>query len=108
MQTTTNPFQDLNDRLDQIETVLKSLTLLPSDSSLTFEEQPITITEAAEITHLAKATIYGLTHKKIVPHFRRGRRLFFLRSELIAWIKAGRRQTLDEIRTDAAHSLHQR
>ena len=52
---------------------------------------------ACSITRLAKRTVYKLTHRKAIPHLKRGGRLYFKRSELEAWIEAGRRLTIDEM-----------
>ena len=56
---------------------------------------------AAAVTGLAKSTIYSLASKKMIPHSKQGKRLYFRRSELLDWIRAGRRKTQDEIRAEA-------
>ena len=101
----SNPFEELADRLDRIENRLSAL----HHESKNFEDHdddlPITIQEASELTKLAVPTIYGLVHKRKIPSYRRGKRLYFLKSELLAWIKAGRRSTIQELREDAQNSL---
>lgn len=56
--------------------------------------------EALVLTGYAKPTLYAKTGKGEIPHFKKGRKLFFRRSELIQWIEEGRRKTkkdLDEL-----------
>lgn len=57
----------------------------------THEEIPILIDDASKIINLTKPTIYGLVHKNDIPYSKKGKRLYFLKSELIAWINSGKR-----------------
>lgn len=56
---------------------------------------------AVEITGKAKPTIYGLVHKRLIPHSKRGKRLYFSRKNLTEWIISGQRKTQSEIALDA-------
>lgn len=58
---------------------------------------------AQEITSLAKATIYGKVAARQIPHSKRGKKLYFSRSELLEWLAAGKRRTQSEIAEDAAN-----
>jgi len=58
-------------------------------------EDIISITEASQLLKLKVSTIYALTSARSIPHFKRGNRLYFLRSELLAWVLAGRRNVID-------------
>ncbi|WP_157776687.1 helix-turn-helix domain-containing protein [Flavobacterium crassostreae] len=40
------------------------------------------IDEVASFVELSKATVYGLTHKRKIPHFKVGKRLCFKKSEI--------------------------
>lgn len=46
--------------------------------------------EAIVITGLAKPTLYSKTSKNEIPHYKRGRKLYFKRSELLNWIEEGK------------------
>lgn len=65
-------------------------------------EDPIFLDEACLLTGYTKNTLYRKTHRKLIP-FHKGnglRRLFFFKSELIAWIKSGNKievKNLEEI-----------
>ena len=52
-----------------------------------------------KITGYKKNTIYKLTAKNMIPHFRPvndGRKLMFRREEILAWMIARRRETTEE------------
>ena len=53
---------------------------------------------AMQITGLAKATFYGLISRREIPSYKKGKRLYFKREELEAWIESGRQKTVQEIR----------
>lgn len=46
---------------------------------------------AEEITGLSRPRLYALVSAREIPHSKRGNRLYFNRSELLAWIKQGSR-----------------
>ena len=60
-------------------------------------EQMVKIDEAAKIVGLAVNTIYDKTHRREIPFYKKGKRIYFRESELLAWIEKGRMMTQDEI-----------
>lgn len=57
---------------------------------------------AAKITGKAVSTIYDLCHKRLIPHSKQGKDLYFSRAELIKWMTAdGKRRTVSEIQNQA-------
>ena len=52
---------------------------------------------ALKLTGYAAPTLYAKTAKGEIPHFKKGRKLFFKRSELIKWIEEGRRKTKKDL-----------
>jgi excisionase family DNA binding protein len=62
----------------------------------------LTIQEASEFLKLKINTLYEKTSRKQIPHFKKGNKLYFHRSELEAWVKAGKVKTQEEIETEAA------
>lgn len=69
------------------------------------ESEFLTILQAAELLNLAKPTIYGLTHKGEIPFIKKGKKLYFRKSDLIEWLNMGRRLTKAERRKEAENSL---
>jgi excisionase family DNA binding protein len=58
--------------------------------------------EAAEYLGVAKTSLYNKCYRKQIPHYKpSGGKLYFLRSELDAWIAAGRVAARNEIKTQA-------
>lgn len=58
----------------------------------------LTIKDAAVLVSLSVYTIYSLVSKSEIPHMKKGKRLYFSKDELTAWIKKGKRKTVDELR----------
>jgi excisionase family DNA binding protein len=64
-------------------------------------EQLLTIQEAAEFLSLTVPTMYSKTSKGELPFMKRGKRLYFSRTELLDYLKEGRRKTNAEIEQEA-------
>ncbi len=91
-----NPFETIEERLSRIEILLINMKFQTGDSINPGSDSPLTITQAAELLNLTTPTIYGLIHKRIIPHNKKGKRLYFLKSELLDWVKSGRKKTIAE------------
>lgn len=65
----------------------------------------LNINEAAELTGLARQTIYGKISQRRIPFYKSHRKVYFRKSELEAWMLHDRRKTLDEIRAEAENTL---
>ncbi|GGG18825.1 MULTISPECIES: helix-turn-helix domain-containing protein [Pontibacter] len=61
----------------------------------------LNVQEAATLLHLSVATLYTKVSCREVPFSKRGKRLYFHRSELEEWVRQGRRKTVSEIREEA-------
>jgi len=71
-----------------VREVLQELDFLRDESNTISDIIDIDI--AVKIVGLAKSTIYLKTSKKEIPHHKKGRKLYFKRSELINWIEEGK------------------
>ncbi len=63
----------------------------------TEDKDPKNIEEIAKITGYTKKTIYGYCQKNTIPHYKKNGRLFFFKSEIVAWIQSGKQRTIQEI-----------
>ena len=54
------------------------------------------IQEAAAFLNLALPTLYAKTSKRVIPHYKQGKKLLFKRAELIAWIESSRVKTMND------------
>ena len=78
----------------KLEVILKRMELtLPVDDKDTIGG----IELAIQITGLAKSSVYNLVCARAMPHYKKGKRLYFKRKELEDWIAAGKRKTMEEI-----------
>src|SRR5580693_4593443 len=94
------------DTIEQLEGVFrKVLKENPSTVVQPPGNELLTIQEAAYLLHLSVPTVYGLVHRKEVPVCKQGKRLYFPKQELIAWIKSGRKQTIKELTAEAITEL---
>ncbi|MEM6736725.1 MAG: helix-turn-helix domain-containing protein [Bacteroidota bacterium] len=91
-----NPFKVILHRLDKIESLLEKLQ---SDKTAieSKEENFLSPQEAADFLGDALPTLYGRTSKNEIPFYKRGKKLYFKKSELIEWIEAGKCRTIDDL-----------
>ena len=64
-------------------------------------EQLLTIQQAAEFLSLSVPTLYTKVSKSELPVMKRGKRLYFSRTELMDYIKEGRKKSNTEIEAEA-------
>lgn len=88
-----NPFDLIDARLSNIETLLLDIKHAPKEQA---NSDLLTITEASELLSLTTPTLYGLVHKNTIPYSKKSKRLYFSKTELLDWIKSGRRKTIAE------------
>lgn len=69
------------------------------------KEDLLTIDQASEFTHIPVATLYDYTHKKKIPFNKIGKKLLFLKKELLEWILSHRMKTNSEIRSQSSSCL---
>jgi excisionase family DNA binding protein len=65
----------------------------------------LNIEEAASFLKLKITTLYEKTSRKLIPHFKKGNKLYFNRAELLDWIQNGKVKTQSEITDDASTYL---
>lgn len=108
-----NPFDVINQRLGTIEQLLLNLTDRPSNAlaATQLSDELLNVTQAATLLDLAKHTVYGLVWERKIPHSKKGKRLYFSRNELVAWVEAGKQKTageLDEVARQTVATRQQR
>lgn len=63
--------------------------------------QILKVYEAAKFLDITSSTIYKHTFRREIPHVKKGKRLYFVKSELVDWVKSGRVKTSYEIEQEA-------
>jgi len=89
-----NPFELIVQKLNTIENLLR--TAMKPEVSKSFLPEVINIDEASDYVHLSKSTIYKQTSERTIPHFKRGKKLYFKRSELDEWLTTNKVDTQEE------------
>jgi len=96
-----NPFETIDNRLSNIECLLLDIRKENAKPIEVEIDKIFDIQQAADFLHLKTPTLYGLTSKRILPCFKRGKRVYFKRSELTKWLEAGKRKTVSDLETEA-------
>ena len=86
-------------RLKNIESKLDTILLRMEFEHVENTEKIIGMEAAMQITRLARPTIYSLASRRKIPHYKKGKFLYFKRKELEDWIGVGKRKTMEEIRS---------
>jgi len=63
------------------------------------------LNEASKILMRSKNSIYGMTCRQLIPFYKRCKRLYFKREELLNWLGQGRKKTIEEIRQCAESQM---
>ena len=92
-----NPFAEIEVRLSNIENLILDLKHQPKQVSTDQTEQLLTIQQASEFLNLSVPTLYGYVHRSEIPVMKKSKRLYFSKKELFAWVKTGRKKTIQEI-----------
>ncbi len=75
------------DLLSDIAILLRSeIQALPKPEKI---KPFLSIDEVAELTDLAKQTVYTMTHKKQIPFIKKGGKLLFERKKILEWLESG-------------------
>ena len=97
-----NPFEVIEARLSSIENLILDLKHQPTKVETTYQsEKLLTIQEAAEFLNLTVPTIYSKVSKGELPVMKRSKRLYFSRTELLEYLKQGRKKSFTEIEQEA-------
>ncbi len=79
---------------EQVERIHKIVAALQPQAT-TDKHRIVEIDEACKITRKAKPTIYTLARKRLIPAYKRGKKLYFYEDELLQWIESSRKALLD-------------
>lgn len=95
--------------LTQEVSELKQLLLNKSEQQPTeHPEQLLTVQEAAGFLNLTVPTIYSKVSKGELPVMKRSKRLYFSRTELLEYLKEGRKKSNAEIEAEASQYLNKK
>lgn len=76
-----------------VRELLLEIKIPQADSS----EKPMSLKEASSFLNLAPQTIYGYTSQRLIPFYKKGKKIHFLKKDLELWLKEGKQRTKKEI-----------
>ena len=92
-----NPFESLDQRLSNIESILLDIKHAPREKGDNPEnDELLTVQDAAKFLTLSVPTVYNLISKGEIPVMKRSKRCYFSKIELIDYLKQGRKKTMNE------------
>jgi len=104
---TTNPFTEISERLDKIDQNLLYLKeFIPNNSKENAPEKYKNISQAAQFLNLAVPTLYTMVSKKQIKFYKRTKRLYFLESDLLEFIRIGKKKSISEIEEEVDNNLN--
>lgn len=100
-----NPFEVIEARLSGIENLILDLKQTTKAEPTEQPEQLLTVQEAAQFLNLTVPTIYSKVSKGELPVMKRSKRLYFSSTELMEYLKEGRKKSNAEIEQEAESYL---
>lgn len=103
-----NPFEVIEARLNNIESLLLDIKHKPKDQNTQTEtDRWFDLNELCNYhpDKPSKPTVYGWVHDGLIPVHKGGKKLRFLKSEIDTWIKQGRKKTISETANEADQYL---
>ena len=80
-----NPFEEMNERLSQIDSKLSYLQEIAENEKQI--DKILNIDEACDLLKVTRVTIYRKVHDNTIPHMKRGKKLLFSRNTLLEWLQ---------------------
>jgi excisionase family DNA binding protein len=75
--------------------------ILSEQNNQTVLPEVLNVQQAAAFLKLQVTTLYEKTSRKLIPHFKKGNKLYFHLSALQDWINKGKVKTREEIEGEA-------
>ena len=103
MSTTTMTFDELPKLVSCLVNEvneLKSLLQKKEQSTTIDSKTPISIKEAAKFLNVAHPTLYGYCQQSLIPHYKKSKKIYFFKDELIEWINSGKIKTVNELQDE--------
>lgn len=103
LETLPKTFRHLQNDVSEIKQLLLEKETEPStevDSWFNIEELCLYHPDRP-----SKSTVYGWVHQNVIPYHKGKKKLRFLKSDIDAWIKEGRKKTAQELANEAEKYL---
>jgi len=100
--------------MHMIKKELKAIILEALEEYFAAQSTPVTqnefidVVQAATLLNLAAATVYEKTSRKQLPHYKKGKKIMFKKSELVEWMESGKILSEDDERGSAVGYMQSR
>ncbi len=99
-QVIPNPFEQINKRLDALEGLL--LSMKNPNAPVYQQDETLNADQLSKRYNLPLSTIYKKTSLNEIPHFKKGKKLYFSKLAIERWLRENPVRTLSEIESEAA------
>lgn len=85
-------------KTELVEIIQETLRSAKQDEKMPAQQNEfLNISEASDFLKMAKQTLYGLTSNRQIPFIKKGKKVYFNKGEVIAWLNEGKMKTKAEI-----------
>jgi predicted DNA-binding transcriptional regulator AlpA len=98
-----NPFKTINDKLDKLQFLFDELQ--NNSSKVPIETDLLDVKQASKFLKQSEGTLYNNALKGTIPSYKKFGKRYFLKSELLEWIKKGVHKTRSQIAEDVNNTL---
>lgn len=101
-----NPFEIINQRLERIEALLDNIYRASNINETGIATTPImNIKQFSAYLDLSVSALYKMTSTKEIPHAKRGKRLYFDKKDIDAWVLENKVTTSSDIQRMATEYI---
>lgn len=97
-----NAVSRLHSKMDSMEAMLENLSLFKPHEP----DELLTVEQCAEFLSISVQTVYGLMSRNELPVMKRSKRCYFLKSDLLIYLKEGKKKSPAEISAAIESHLH--
>ena len=97
LEKSLDVMSEVIERLNSIEQFMRTSFALQIQE----EGSLMDIAQAGKLLHLTKNTMYKMVQKRAIPYMKKGKNLYFLKDDLLTWVKSGKIKTEVELKADA-------
>lgn len=95
---------------DQLKEVVREVLeeFFRDRNTISPEHELMDVKQVSALLNLARATVYEKTSLRLLPHYKKGKKILFKRSEILAWMESGRVDIAPDSRQKAIEYLQSR
>ena len=82
---------------DELRQLIREEFTQANPGQIDIPDMPLSFEDGCAFIGISKSHGYKLTSKKLIPHFKRGKRIYFNRKELEAWLLEKRVPTIQQM-----------